>query len=136
MAFTRGHGTALSCPLKQALSSFQGPLAPGYFISVVLTTSLMIFSCPIFHHQLFDICYLLVYLLVLRNLAFLCLLFIHSASALVLPFLPSGQVTSMFLVGKLSQTFIVLETMKLSVEAKLLEELPLQFMPLHFKSRH
>lgn len=60
----------------------------------------------------------------------------HSVSALVLPFLPSIQVTSMILVGKLSQTFVVLETMKLSVEAKLLEKVPLQFMPLHFKSGH
>lgn len=125
--FTRGHGTALSWPLKQASSSFQGPFGSGYFVSVILTTSLMIILCPTSHHQLFDFCHLLVSPSTgFYKLSFPVLTF-HSLKiclGFTIPiFRPSN--VNVFGWGIIPSSHIILGTIKLSMEAKLREELSL-----------
>ena len=58
--FIRGHDTALSSPPEQAFSSFQGPLVSDNFFSMILTTSLVVISHPVFYYQLLDLYYLLI----------------------------------------------------------------------------
>lgn len=55
----KGSGHCFVLPTKTSIKFFPRSSCFWYFVSLILTTSLMIISCPIFHHQLFHSCHLL-----------------------------------------------------------------------------
>lgn len=57
--FTRSHDAAV-LPTRTGIQFFPRSSCFWRFVSVILTTSLMIISCPIFYHQLFDFYHLLI----------------------------------------------------------------------------
>lgn len=125
--FTRGHDAALSHPLEQALvlSKVLLFLAFCFCDSDLLDDNFKLphILPPAF--WLLPSTYLSIYWF--QNPCFSVFTFHLLSFRLGLVILLSRPLTSMSLVGELSQARLILGTMKLSMEPKLLEELSLQF---------